>query len=77
MTLFLAKLFPAKRSKKPKRKLGAAYNSAPNRTRRQMLNQKLPPRKQPKFKSTGNNLPQRRKPNNNPSTRGTQLKTHK
>ena len=31
----------------------------------------------PKFKITGNNLPQRRKPNNNPSTRGTQLKTHK
>ena len=31
----------------------------------------------PKFKITGNNLPQRRKPNNNPSTRGTELKTHK
>jgi hypothetical protein len=47
--------------KKPTRKLGRAYNSQPNRTRRQMLNQKLPARK----------------PNNNPSTRGTQLKTHK
>jgi hypothetical protein len=56
--LFLAQLFPAKRSKKPKKlgKLGGRYK-ADGRTRRQMLNQKLPPRKQPKFKGTGNNLP--------------------
>jgi hypothetical protein len=56
------KIYRGKRGPQPRKKpkLGGRYK-ADGRTRRQMLNQKLPARK----------------PNNNPSTRGTQLKTHK